>query len=193
VSLRPLAGVAVVTSVAASAALAADPEPFDRILPKDSAVCLERHYDAKHLRAHPRQNVIHMRLYRTGEDIARDNGANPPDSYRSFTIAATFRQHPNVVFLESAFCNLDRKTGTTSCGGCGAQPITLSIDGAGRVTLKGYTRAFEIECDEVSKRGTLTGSDDAMIVLASAPAAQCNEAELKKRAPWAVWKKQKAG
>jgi hypothetical protein len=142
----------------------------DRAVPA-SNICLIRHYDAAHLKAHPKQNVTDMLLY-VGRHPADDSGY----VYYSASAQVKFRDNKKT-FDFSGDCG--RKLGETGPLGCGIDcdgggfDIALKLDGAVELSVSSAIRIGDAEDDE-EKLGTKGFmQDDQRFVLKQTVLKDC--------------------
>lgn len=198
--MREIGNARVAAAVVGLAILAADPASaldraaLERIFPAGKAVCFERRYDAAHLAGHPKQRLVHFRLYRTAADIEQSARSTPPGLATIYSVMTSYRTPKGVVFIDGNACTFAPGAATATCArACDGQGYALELRPGGRLLVSGFRRAWDADCDEVSKSGVLTGTGDDRILLEPAPLARCDETEARRRAPWAVFKKSRGG
>lgn len=158
--------------------------PAERILPPEPGTrgCWQRVYDARHLAAHPRQRITKMTflLRVTGYDKNGDVVTRNADRVAYEFAIALQRRGDKRPLRTAGSCQGnpgDPVRCVVDCDG-GGVTIDRTDDGKGlEVRLEGEGIAFGNDCDTERGRFVGPGSDDALVRLAAAPGAVCNQLE----------------
>jgi hypothetical protein len=158
------------------------------ILPPDpgAKICLQRSYDARHMRAHPAQKVTELKLFiyvqgyrNQGEPVSTD----PEYIFYHFALEGRRRTDRKALTTSGDCSGAD---GDVRCGvDCDGGGVILekSADSAG-VALKFEKAGIEFRngCEDTLATFT-SGKDDKVFMLEPAPAKACAALERMIRVP----------